>query len=259
MKRSGSGIIACLGACLFTASCSLLPPRTAEDIVSRSVKAHGGQKLSAWRTLSLTGTVEMEDGIGYKAAYRVQVSLPGKLRVEQDLTADRGRAFYEYFLNDGTAWSRRNLVPGRADVKRLQRWLNQCYGIAYYASHAKSMSLEPEGSVEWRSRDGSEGSPWKLVDTTPAYVVKVVTDEGVTAQLSFDKKRFYLLQEATPDVRRVFRDFQTFEGVVWPKRIIEVTRSQRGEVFTPYEYRDVKYNVPIDDWVFAEDMPAKGK
>ncbi len=259
MKRGACGVIACLGAGVFAASCSFLPPRTAEDVIARSVAAHGGAKLSDWRTLSLTGTVEVEDGIAYNAAYRVQVSLPGKLRVEQDLTADRGRAFFEYFLNDGVAWSRRNLVPGRADAKRLQRWLNQCYGIAYYASHARSMSLEPEGSVEWRSRDGSEGSPWKLVDTTPAYVVKIVTDAGATVQLSIDKKRFYLLQETTPEVRRVFRDFQTFEGVVWPTRIIEVTRTQKAEVFTPYEYKDVKYNVPIEDWVFAEDMPAKGR
>jgi hypothetical protein len=209
--------------------------------------------------MTLTGTVEMQDGIAYNAAYLVQASVPGKLRVEQDLTADRGRAFFEYFLNDGVAWSRRNLVPGRADPKRLQRWMNQCSGVAFYADHAKTMSLKPDGVVEWKTRIGSDDTSWKLVDTTPAYVVEVVTDEGATVQLFIDKKSFYLLQEATPDVRRVFRDFKTFEGVVWPTRVLEVTRGQKSEVITPFEFKDVKYNVPIEDWVFAEDMPAKGR
>jgi hypothetical protein len=244
---------------LLAASFSLLPPQTAEEIVARSVKAHGGDKLAKWETLTLTGTVEMQDGIAYNAAYLVQARPPGRLHVEQDLTADRGRAFFEYYLNDGVAWSRRNLVPGRADVTRLQRWMNQCYGIAYYASHAKSMALKPDGTVEWRTRVGSEGASWKVVDTTPAYVVAVTTDDGSTTDLFIDKKRFYLLQEATPEGRRVFRDFTTFEDVVWPTRVLEITTSRKTEVYTPYVYKDVKYNRPIEDWVFTEDMPAKGK
>jgi hypothetical protein len=259
VRYTTAGIVACAALALAASACSLFPPRTAEEIIARSVTAHGGDKLTGWQTLTLTGTVEMEDGIAYNAAYLVQARPPGRLRVEQDLTADRGRAFYEYFLNDGVAWSRRNLVPGRADVKRLQRWLNRCYGVAYYAGHAKSMSRMPDGAVEWRSRDGSEGAPWKLVDTTPAYVVSVATDDGATTELFIDKKRFYLLQESTPEGRRVFRDFAEFEGVVWPTRVLEVTKNQKTEVYTPYAYKDVKYNRAIEDWVFAEDMPAKGR
>jgi hypothetical protein len=147
----------------------------------------------------------MQDGIAYNAAYLVQARPPGRLHVEQDLTADRGRATFEYFLNDGVAWSRRNLVPGRADVKRLQRWLNQCYGVAYYSRHAKTMSLKPDGAVEWMTRNGSDSASWKLVDTTPAYVVAVTTDDGSTTDLFIDKQRFYLLQEATRSLRSEFQ------------------------------------------------------
>jgi hypothetical protein len=257
VKHTFAGIVACSALALTAATSSLLPSPTAEEIVARSVKAHGGDKLAGWQTLTLTGTVEMQDGIAYNAAYLVQAKPPGRLHVEQDLTADRGRAFHEYFLNDGVAWSRRNLVPGRADVKRLQRWMNQCYGVAYYAGHVKSMSLKPDGAVEWKTRAGGEGAPWKLVDTTPAYVVSVTTDDGATTELFIDKKSFYLLQESTPDGRRVFRDFTAFEGVVWPTRVLEITKNQKTEVYTPY--KDVKYNRPIEDWMFAEDMPAKGK
>jgi hypothetical protein len=243
---------------LVGAACSLLPPRTAEEIMARSVKAHGGEKLTRWETLTIKGTVEMLDGILYNAAYLVQAKVPGKLRVEQDMTADRGRIFNEYFMNDGVAWSRRNLIPGRFDIKRMQRWMNQCHGIAYYADHAKSMALKPDGVVEWKTRVGNEASAWKLVDTTPAYLVAVTTDEG-SAELFIDKKTFYLLQEATPDVRRVFRDFATFDGVVWPTRVLEITKTQKAETLTPYVYTEVKYNAPIEDWRFTEDKPAKGK
>ena len=258
MKHTFAGIVACVALVLADSACSLLPPRTAEDVIARSVKAHGGEKLTTWQTLTITGTVEMQDGILYNAAYLVQAKVPGKLRVEQDMTADRGRIFNEYFMNDGVTWSRRNLVPGRVDIKRMQRWMNQCYGIAYYAGHAKSMTLKADAMVEWKIRVGPEASAWKLVDTTPAYVVTVTTGEG-TADLFIDKKTFFLLQEATPEVRRVFRDFATFEGVVWPMRILEITRSQKAEVLTPYVYTDVKYNSPIEDWRFTEDMPPKGK
>jgi hypothetical protein len=59
-------------------------------VLARSVAAHGGDRLSSWRTLAITGTMEMEDGITYKAAYHVLAKAPDKLRVEQDMTVDLG-------------------------------------------------------------------------------------------------------------------------------------------------------------------------
>ncbi|RPJ75146.1 MAG: hypothetical protein EHM24_04820, partial [Acidobacteria bacterium] len=85
-------------------------PKTAEDVLARSLKAHGGESLTAWTTLTVRGRVEMQDGITYNAAFLLQAKAPGRVRVEQDMTADRGRVFNDLFLNDGQAWSRRNLV-----------------------------------------------------------------------------------------------------------------------------------------------------
>src|SRR5512143_933187 len=107
---------------------------TAADIVAKSVAAHGGKALSSWRTMTITGTIEMEDGITYKAAYRVNAKMPDKLKVEQDMTVDRGgRYVYEYFRNGDVSWSRRNLIVGTVPLARLDRWMNQCYGVAYFA------------------------------------------------------------------------------------------------------------------------------
>ena len=42
---------------------------TAAEIVARSVGAHGGDALTSWQTLKITGTVVMQDGIAYTGAY----------------------------------------------------------------------------------------------------------------------------------------------------------------------------------------------
>jgi hypothetical protein len=247
-----------VAASVVVSSATLRPqaPSTAQDIVARSVAAHGGDRLTNWRTLAIAGTVEMEDGITYRAAYRLLAKLPGKLRVDQDMTAGGGRLFYEYFLSDGVAWSRRNLIPGRADVKRLERWLNQCFGIAYYAQHARTLALQPDGAVEWKEPAEQGSSKLKVVDTTPAFVVRA-TVEATDTDLYIDKKRFYLLQEVAPDGRRVFRDFKDFGGVVLPTRINEITTNRQGDVLTPYTYQTVRFNQPIEDWRFEEDKPVR--
>jgi hypothetical protein len=253
------GVVAALLVAAWAGAWSLLPQATAQEIIARSLRAHGGDKLTTWQTFSIKGTLEMQDGITYTAAYLVYAKAPGRLRVEQDMTISRGgRITNEYFLHDGVAWSRRNLIPGKADIKQLQRWMNQCYAIGHYAGHAKSMTLKPEAPVEWKARSGGPNTPYHVVGTRPAYVVTVEMDEG-NVDLFIDKETFYLLQEVTPERRRVFSDFKPFEGTVWPTTILEVTTGRQGEVLTPYTFQEVKYNAPIDDWLFTEDKPAPVK
>jgi hypothetical protein len=230
-------------------------PRTAQQLIARSVQAHGGERLSKWDTLTLKGTVKVDDGISYAAAYLVYAKQPDKLKVEQDLTADRGRLFYEYFLNGRVAWSRRNLLPGVVERKQMQRWLNQCYGVAYYANHGTAFALQPDSQVQWETPAGDQDPRGSSTVTRPAYVVAVEAGQEIF-ELFIDKETFYLLQESTAGGRRVFWDFKTFDGVVWPTKIREVTKSRSGEVVTPYTFDSVKYNAPIEDWIFTEDMPT---
>src|SRR5512142_1743479 len=77
------------------------PADTAQAILARSIQAHGGDKLTAWKTMVVEGTIDQVDGVTYRAAYRLWAKKPGRLRVEHDLTADRGRRFDQYFLNGG--------------------------------------------------------------------------------------------------------------------------------------------------------------
>ena len=229
-------------------------PATAQDVLARSVAAHGGDRLSSWRTMSITGTIEMEDGITYRAAYRVLAKSPDKLKVEQDMTVDRGgRYVYEYFRNGSQAWSRRNLIPGKADPARLDRWMNQCFGVAYYAKHATALALKTEATADWMAKSATG---YLVTDRRPAYVVTATTPAG-SADLYIDKSTFHLLQENTPEARRLYSAFRDFGGTVHPTRILEITRGRNGEVITPITYEAVRYGEPIEDWVFEEDMPKK--
>ena len=161
---------------------------TAADIVARSVQAHGGDALTSWQTLRITGTVVMQDGIAYTGAYTLLAKAPDRLRVEHDATADRGRAFYDYFLNGGVAWSRRNLIPGALEVDRIQRWMDQCYGIAFYARSGVAFELLPDTAIAWPPEDGSTRRAW----------VVAATVGGERRELYIDQETSRLLREVTP-------------------------------------------------------------
>lgn len=231
------------------------PPATAQELLARSVAAQGGDRLSSWQTMAITGTIEMQDGITYRAAYRVQAKAPDKLKVEEDMTADRGgRYTYEYFRNGSQAWSRRNLIVGKADPLRLEHWMNQCFEVAYYAKHATAVALKEEATSDWLTKSATG---YQVSERRPAYVLTATTAGGA-ADLYIDKTTFYLLQETTPDSRRLYAGFREFAGTIHPTQILEITKSRNGaDVITPITYSSVRYNVPIEDWVFEEDMPKR--
>ena len=229
-----------------------------KDIVSRSVQAHGGDKLTSWKSMTIKGTVDMSDGITFRAAYRVFAKAPGKLRVEKDMTVVRGgRYFYEYFLNNGTAWSRRNLVPERSNLEEMKRWMNQCYGIAHYADKAESLVRKEDAVVEWREKTDLQSNEYKVVATRPAYVIAALIGRETT-DLYIDKESFYFLQEVAGRSKRVFWDFKKFGDVTMPTRLLEIVAGSQREQITPFTYESVKFNIPIEDWLFTEDMPKTG-
>jgi hypothetical protein len=229
---------------------------TAAEIVARSVEAHGGTALTSWRTLKITGTVVMQDGIAYTGAYTLLAKAPDRLRVEHDATADRGRAFYDYFLNGGVAWSRRNLIPGALDVDRIRRWMDQCYGIAFYARPGLALERLADTELAWPPQ--AEGRAAQAATETRRKVwVVAATVGGERRELFIDQESARFLQEATPPSTRLYWDFSAFDGMVMPTRILEITKTRQGESRTPFTWTSVKRNVPIDDWRFTEDMPKK--
>lgn len=258
MKKSAivTGAMLIVVFTLCAAGCS---PRTAREIVARSVAVHGGAKLTSWKTMTVQGTVDMFDGNMFTGTYLVYAQTPDKLRVEQNMTTDiGGRFFYEHFLNGGAAWSRRNLISGSENMEQMKRWMNQCYGIAYYADHSDSLTRLEDGTVEWKARPEKQSQEYRTVATRPAYVIRSVAGKQ-TVDLYIDKQTYHLLEEAGDTWKRVYWDFKQFESVVLPTKINEVAVTKRGENITPYTYGVVKYDVPIEQWLFTEEMPETSR
>ncbi|MCX6546113.1 MAG: hypothetical protein NTV05_17095 [Acidobacteria bacterium] len=226
---------------------------TAGGILAKSVAAHGGDKLIRWQTLTIKGTVRMEDGISYNAAFLLRAQAPGRIRVDQDMTADHGRLFYEYFMHDGVAWSRRNLVVASYDTARMQRWMDHCSGIAFYAHQPGIPEMKPDADVTWKPTGEAGATP--APQTRRTFVLAVTVGKELR-EIYIDKETSRFLKETTPSGSRVFSDFKTFGGVVWPTRILETAKTRQGESQTPFVYTSVTYNTPIDAWVFTEDKPA---
>ena len=229
---------------------------TAQDVLAKSIQAHGGDKLTTWKTMVVEGTIEMQDGIAYHAAYRLWAKMPGKLRVEHDLTADRGRRFDQYFLNGGVSWMRRNLIVGTVPPARMQAWLDQCAGVARYAKHGAAFTLQPDAVVQWQVPADPGSNTLKVVESRPAWVLRATID-GAQVELHIDKERFFLLQETTPDSRRVFSGFTNFAGRMLPTKINEFAKTRQGETLTPITWKSVKYDVAVEDWLFDEDKPIR--
>lgn len=247
-------IITVAASATLTVACG---PRTAREIVDRSLAVHGGAKLSQWKTLTIKGTVDLWDGNMYTGEYVLLAEAPGRLRVEQNMTGDiGGRFFYEYFLNDGVAWSRRNLIVGSGNLDQMQRWLRQCTFIAHYAERAESLTRLDDATFEWKERPAKQSQEYKVVATRPAFVVRALVGTQVT-DLFIDQENFHLLQEAADTWKRAYWDFKDFGGVVLPAKVNDVAITRRGESITPYVYQTVQYDAPIEAWLFSEEMPKK--
>jgi hypothetical protein len=232
-------------------------PRTARDIVDRSLAAHGGAKLSQWKTLTIKGTVDLWDGNMYTGEYVLLAEAPGRLRVEQNMTGDiGGRFFYEYFLNDGVAWSRRNLIVGQGNLGQMQRWLRQCAFIAHYAERAESLTRLEDGMFEWKERPTKQSQEYQVVATRPVFVIRALVGTQVT-ELAIDRESLHLLQESGDTWKRAYWDFKDFGGVVLPSKVNDVTIAKNRESITPYIYKTVEYDAPIEAWLFSEEMPKK--
>ncbi len=244
------------GAVTLALAACARPPQTAADIVARSVEAHGGAALTSWRTMTVTGRVRLQDGIAYNAAYTLYAQAPGKLRVEHDLTADRGRAFYEYFLNDGVAWTRRNLVVSAYDPARAQRLLDHCVGVAYYTRPGITLERLADAEAAWPAVEGWEAAAVPAPRRAFIVAARVGAD---TRELAIDAETFHLLRETIGPVTRYYGDVRPFGAVRLSTRVLEVVRSPTRETATPFVIESVVLNAPIDAALFTEDRPKGGR
>lgn len=229
---------------LFCVSYCSKTPETAEEIVARSLKAHGGGALSDWKSIIITGEAEIEDVVlKLRSEYKILAEKPDKVRMEIDQTKfERGRQLFAYIYNNGKGWMHRNLIPfySPAYEKIHKRYYTHCFGIAYYSENA-SLFLKPEEKIEDKD----------------VYVLGAVTDSD-TSIISIDKNKFHFVREQYKDARgtvtRTYSEFKKIGKAVYPTKVLESIKG-RTEREVEIKYNDIKFNLPIEAWMFEEDMP----
>jgi len=227
-----------------TAARCTQPSLTAEEIIARSVEAHGGDALSNWQSIVIKGEAVMQDlGNSIRSEYIISAEKPEKVRVDIDLTKfERGRQIFTYFYNNGIGWMQYNLSPSyRSEYTQIHKhYLDHCYGIAYYAENS-DLSLLSE----------------KRLNGKKVYKVCAVA-ESDTAMLYIDKETFYFVGEEYRDTRGlvkcIFGDFENFGQAVYPTSVKQkIAGDNRPEL--EVTYKTVEHNVLFESWMFEEDMP----
>jgi hypothetical protein len=87
--------------------------------------------------------------------------------------------------------------------------------------------------------------------------IVVATVGPETRELAIDQETSRFVREVAGDTTRVYWDFAPFDGALMPTRILETAKTRQGETRTPFTWKTVVHDAPIEDWRFAEDMPAK--
>jgi len=223
--------------------CSQPPIEDPSEILSRSVEKHGSEALSNWETMVVKGEVVQEDIGFFRGEYLQYAQKPDKFRAERDLTKfERGRLFYTYIYNNGVGWMQTNLMPSYREQysKAFKRWLDRCDGIAYYAQNAEKLEKKPDEKVNGKD----------------AYVVSAIIDTDTTT-LYIDKKNFHFVQDVYKNVTRIYSEFKKFGETIHATEIKEIQTRGENTSEVSFKYNTIEYNVPIEQWIFEEDMPKK--
>jgi hypothetical protein len=130
----------------------------------------------------------------------------------------------------------------------------QCYGIAHYAGKADTLVRKEDAVVEWKEKKDLQSNVYQVVASRPAFVIAATIGKE-TADLCIDRENFQFLQESFGRTRRIFWNFRKFGEVTMPTQVLEIVTTSRGEQVTPYAYESVKFDAPVEDWLFTEDMP----
>jgi outer membrane lipoprotein-sorting protein len=231
--------LATAGLACFFFGCA---PQTAEEIVARSVEAHGGDALTQWSSMVAKGKVHQKDGrLWFNGELIVYAQKPDKIRIERDLTKfERGRFFTSEIYNGGKGWILRNLIPYYRDelATQYKAKLDRCEGIAFHANHSDSMTLIGEEEVEGQ----------------PAYVIEAVAGDA-KATLYIDTESYYLVKEAYDNVTLHYSEFKELGGAIRAGKVLEVTEGRRTVEVT-YTYDTIETDVEIDPMLFEEDIPS---
>ena len=118
------------------------------------------------------------------------------------------------------------------------------------------MTLELKGDADMAWPPEPAAAPGAISATRRVWLI-AATIGAETREVAIDKETFRFLREIAGDTTRVYWDFAPFDGALMPTRILEIAKTRQGETRTPFTWKTVVHDAPVEDWRFSEDMPAK--
>jgi outer membrane lipoprotein-sorting protein len=216
----------------------------AEELIAKSIEASGGQdKITGMKSVKYTGKFLAQ---GMEFPFTMIQKRPGKMRIEAEVM---GATMVQCY--DGEMGWSINPMTGSTDPQPMS-------GI-----EAKSFKLQADMDgplIDYQDKGYTvEYLGEEEVEGTPAYKLKLDTQEGIVMHMYFDKEYFLTIKSANTitvdesefETQTYPSDYQEVGGLVVPFSI--ETRSG-DQVMNQVMMEKVEHDVAVDDSIFV--MPA---
>lgn len=220
--------------------------QTADELIEKNVKAHGGDKMKAMKSVRMTGTMKMGP---IEAPFTVSKSRPEMVRMEFTVQGMTGMQVY-----DGTiGWA---VMPfmGKTDPEKLAG--DQLDDIKEEADFDGPM-------VDYKAKGNKVEALGKVdVEGTPAYKLKVTLKNGNEQTVYLDADNYLeiksegkrKIQGQETETETTIGNYKEVDGVLFPTQIENHVKGREGaQTFT---ISKIEVNPTIDAASFAMP-PAK--
>jgi outer membrane lipoprotein-sorting protein len=238
-------------ACLALLAPSSLParaegtvPNPSKVLLEKASNALG--EYRPWTTRVEKGLQISWDTEGWgtlKAEYTRSIKKPDKVRIDQDNSAYDHPFFRMYYLNGDDAWYMTNLTPGRNPqvTASLKTLLERADGIKYYLSACDTFFTEAH-------------VPADTILSSVGLVRAGCVLKGDTTLFDLDGKTHVLKRRVENKGSRatIFDDYRAVGGRLVP---FHVTVYDAGKKTNEFLWREVEFDVPVDDALFEENRP----
>lgn len=221
--------------------------QTADELIEKNVKAHGGDKMKAMKSLRMTGTMKMGP---IEAPFTISKTRPENVRMEFTVQGMTGMQVY-----DGTTGWMVMPFMGKTDPEKMAG--DQLDDIKEEADFDGPM-------VDYKAKGNKVESLGKVdVEGTPAYKLKVTLKNGNEHIIYLDADNY--LEIKTEGKRKVqgqeaetettLGNYKEVDGVLFPTQIESHVKGREGA--QTITISKIEVNPAIDATSFA--MPAAKK
>jgi outer membrane lipoprotein-sorting protein len=221
--------------------------QTADELIDKNIKAQGGEKLKAMKSVRMTGNMKMGP---IEAPFTISKARPEKVRMEFTVQGMTGTQAY-----DGTTgWA---VMPfmGKTDPEKLAG--DQLDDIKETADFDGPM-------VDYKAKGNKVESLGKVdVEGTPAYKLKITRKNGNEETVYLDADNFLeiksegkrKIQGQEAETETTLGNYKEVDGVLFPTQIENHVKGREGA--QTITINKIEVNPTIDAATFA--MPAAKK